>query len=401
MKRIISYIFFFFVVVSGMFLASCKENTEYKLLRTNRYHYDGILGGGSDTLRAGECMKLKTYYSSLHVGKMECIRNGREYSIPDNLLANVVTGALLSEDQAVIEHRSIAETIKIDGVSREDSRRYFFYAVYALCFILFVSLPVCVIMLHKKTFVSFRHAAVILALPSLAANICYTYYTLTLQGNSYWFLLSPSEYGFWWMIADWLAFFILSFVNLAAFYGVLVITRMSFVMKTHRPPMNFFLRELFLFFVVWLAVYIFSSTAYNKYFIAVLLGVVILHLLLMLLANRKAGAAIGTVVVLWIYMWACLPAVLTSTVHAVILIPLLFVGGSMIWGGAKGIVSAPFNDMADYAGVSSSGGTYSENRTPHYCANCSFYERSSGRCFNKSATSEGPYRSTSCPFYQP
>ena len=349
-------------------LSSCKENTKYHPVKDGYYEREGFLGKQPDSLRLSDILVLKDYLVATNVAKVECERTGNTFYLSDTLLVNIETGKTMREDQAQIDHRTLSDMSKIDGVKRGESKRYFFISIYAVCVLVVVGVVVMFIMFRgPETYNKYRNCTLALSIPSLVANLSYAYYGLTFNGRAYWFLFSPSEHGWLLMIADWLAFFLITAINCAGYFIIVRLFSATISIKNDNKVPDFLTSYAAIAVIVWMIVYYFSSTAYNVYFILAFFVILLMHLISVLIVNRGKDVDKKMLIFAFLYMWICAPSVLFSTIQAVILIPLLYFGFLLTKEMPKAVGSLMTSNSKSNLGNKS-------------CQDCAFYPNSTGWC---------------------
>lgn len=370
-KGLITKIIVFIPFVMCMILFSCKENTKYHPIKGGYYEKEGLLGKQPDSLSQSDILLLKDYLDATNVAKVKCERTGATFYLSDTLLVNIETGKTMREDQAIVDHRTLSDMTKIDGVERGESKRYFFISIYAICALVIVGVVVMFVLGDgTETYNKHRNCTIALSIPSLVANLSYAYYGLTFNGRAYWFLFSPSEHGWMLMIADWLAFFLITAINCAGYFLIIRMFSVTISIKNNNIMPNFLMSYAGLAVIIWMIVYYFSSTAFNGYFILAFFAILLVHLICVLIVNR--GVDTKTQIMAFIYMWICAPSVLFSTFQAVILIPLLYFGFMLVKEMPKAVGSIMKPSNFDEGTPITS--------PQRSCYNCLFYNRADERC---------------------
>lgn len=372
-KGLIAKIILLIPVFICLILSSCKENTKYHPIKEGYYEKEGLLGKYPDSLRLSDILVLKDYADIINVAEVKCERTGATFHLPDTLLVNIETGKTLREDQSMIDHRSLLEIAKIEGVEIAESKQYFFLAIYAVCAMVIVGIVIMFIIgSGPETFSKLRNCTIALAIPSLIANISYTYYSLTFSGRSYWYLFSPSEHGWLLMIADWIAFFIITAINCGGYFIIIRLFSTSISIKDNNVMPNFLINYVAIAVIIWMIVYCFSSTAFNRYFIIAFFGIMSLHLIAILIINRGKNVDKPMLIIAYFYIWLCGYSVLVSTLQAVILIPLLYFGFIFIKDLPKTAISLMNSGDSDR--------DVSITSPQRSCNNCLFYNHADERC---------------------
>lgn len=379
-------------IIAG--LTSCQPKSPgYHLRNDSIAKIDGPMAG-SEEVKATDTLMLKKYFDTNHPRAwVKNISNKKEYWIDPRTVFNWETGTSMYEDQQLVDQENLwIERIPKLEVSKE-TKNFFKQSVLICTSILVVLMLVGTFIITDNT-KRWKIGTMyfLISLVSLAANIFYFLYIISVNGHGFRsYLFSPKDYGWLYTFLFWIAFFVLSAVNLLCFRATVVLSEMWSRRK-------FYSAEVFLALFIWAIVYLFSSNALNDQFLWALYTIMALHFLILVITNWKVKANFLEMIYIYVYFWICLLPVVESTLSTIILVPiLLFVFFSV--KSSPSIISEVFKNSTNLKRPEKE---KKEQiiKGEKMCQFCRFYNYSKGYCeIQKENRERYDGAAYSCPYY--
>lgn len=317
MKKILASVLLAIVLLSLIGgLTSCQPRSSgYHLLNDSIAKLDG---GGSEEIKATDTLMLKKYLDLKAIAWVKNTRNKKEYWVDSKTVFNWDTGVSLYEDQQLVDQGNLwEERVPKLEVSKETKDFYKRNVVITTSLLVVLVIVGASVLTDDSKRWKIGILYLLISVVSLAANTFYFLYSISVHGHGFYaYLFSPKEYGWWYTILFWIAFFVLSAANLLCYRATVVLSEMWSGRK-------FYSAEVFTAILVWAVVYLFSSNALNDQFLWALYAIMVLHFLALLVTNLKVKANFLEMLYIYVYFWGCMLPVVESTLSTIVLIPVL------------------------------------------------------------------------------